>query len=61
MRDTQHGNGEEPHQRDGPKKLADAAGAALLHGKQAKQHDQRDRNHVLLEMRGDHLQPLDRR
>ena len=33
VKHAQHRQGHEPHQRDGPKKLADAACAALLHRK----------------------------
>ena len=38
VKHAQHRQGHEPHQRDGPKKLADAACAPLLHRKKAKQH-----------------------
>ena len=61
VRHAQQRDGDKPHQRDGAKKLADAARAALLHGKQAKQHHQRDRDHVVLEVVRHHLQPLHRR
>ena len=61
MRDAQQRDAGEPDQRDGPKKLANAAGAAFLHGKQAKQNDQRERNHKTLEGRRHHLQTLHRR
>ena len=43
--DTQHGNGGKPHQGDGAKKFANAAGAAFLHRKQTKQNDQGQGNH----------------
>ena len=51
VRHAQHRNGDEPHNRDGPKKLANARRATLLHGKQAKQNDEGDGNDPLLECR----------
>jgi hypothetical protein len=36
VHDAQRGDDEEPHQRDRAEELADAAGAALLHGEQAE-------------------------
>ena len=60
VRNAQHGNRQKPDERDRAEELANAAGAPLLHGKQAKQHHQRERNHVLLEMGRNHLQPLHR-
>ena len=58
---TQNGNTQEPDHRDGAKELANAGGAALLHRKQAKQNHQGERDHILLEGRGNHLQALHRR
>ena len=60
VREAQHGNGEEPHDGDRTKKLADASRAALLHKKQAKQDHQGQRNHGFLEGRRHHLQTLHR-
>ena len=56
VRQTQHGNTGKPDQRDRAKKLADVGGAAFLHGKQAKQDQQGERDYRLLESGRDHLQ-----
>ena len=51
MPDTQHGNGDEPDQGNGAEELANVCSAALLDKKQAKENQQRQRNHGLLEAR----------
>ena len=61
VRHTQGCNTKEPRQRDRAEKLANAPCAALLHHEQAKQHHQGDRDHVLREVGGYHLQALHRR
>ena len=59
LRHTQHADGCEPEQGDRAEELADACGAALLHGKQREQDDQGQRDHRLLEGGRDDLQAFD--
>ena len=57
---AEHDQDGEPEQHDRPEQTADAAGAEVLHGEQADQHDHGDRQDERLEGgRGD-LQALDR-
>ena len=61
LRNTQQGQHTKPHQRDGPEEFTDAGRAAFLHGKQAKQNDQRCRDDIAFEGRRNHFQSFDRR
>ncbi|OIQ64472.1 hypothetical protein GALL_539770 [mine drainage metagenome] len=56
--DTQHGNAEKPGQRDRSEKFADIGRASLLHGKQAKQNQQGQRDYGFGKAARHHLQTL---
>ena len=60
LRHAQRRNHNKPEQRDRPEELANARRPPLLHKKQEKQNNQRQRNDVLMELGRDHLQPLHR-
>ena len=55
---AQNSDGDKPDHGDRAEELANAGCATLLHGKQAKQNHQRERDHKALEARRYHLQTL---
>jgi hypothetical protein len=56
-----HGNAGKPHQGDGAEKLADAAGAVLLHHEEAQQNHQGNGNDEPVQRGGNHLHALNGR
>ena len=58
---AKQGDHQKPDQGQRAKETADTTGSPLLHGKQAKQDDQRERNHESGKGRRHHLQALDGR
>ena len=59
--DAQKRDDHEPDNGNGAKKLPYPCSALLLHGKQAKQNEQRQRDHIAFESGGHHFQAFDRR